>query len=144
MALANMTQEETNRENRNHCKRIAEDVEAFAEGRVYKCPNCGEYVQDNVLFCDCGEQVDLIDGDWEQMSLYDYFEDCLDIEYRVGSDKEYRSVRIMVACGGPNIFIDTASKAVELYWWTDRASFLLSSDVCEEIDQWAEEYYNCI
>lgn len=136
-------QEKTDRENWEHCKRIAEDLEAYADGRVYCCPKCGAHVQDNCLFCDCGEQVDLF-GDWEQMSLYDYFSDCLDIEYRCGSDREYRSVCIMVACGGPNIYIDTAEKAVLLYWWTDRARYYLSSDAVEAVDEWAEEYWNCL
>lgn len=137
-------QEATDRENREHCKRIAEDLEAYADGRVYCCPSCGAHIQDNCLFCDCGEPVDLVEGDWEQMSLYDYFSDCLDIEYRCGSDKQYRSVCIMVACGGPNIYIDTDEKAVLLYWWTDRARYYLSSEAVEAVDEWAREYWECL
>lgn len=154
MALAGMTQEQTNQENREHCKRIAEEVEAYASGEYYKCPECGELIQFDdldelehdttdggtcyVLPCGC-ETTD----EPEQMSLYDCFADCYDIEYRCGSDREYRSVRIMVACGGPNIYIDTASKRVELYWWTDRADYPLSYTAVEAIDEWAEEYWRC-
>jgi hypothetical protein len=138
------SQEKTDRENREHCKRIAEELEAYADGRVYKCPDCGECITDDVLFCDCGRQVDLLDDDWEQQSLYDYFSDCLDVEYRVGSDKEYRSVCVMVTCGGPNIYIDTESKAVELYWWGDRASYHILSDAVDAVDDWAREYWECL
>lgn len=142
--LANMTQEQTNKENREHCKEIALRLEAYADGRMYRCPKCGEHVEDNILFCDCGEQVDLINGEWELLGLYDFFEDCLDIEYRVDSHKELRSVRIMVAFGGPNIYIDTASGAVELYWWDDRASCLIDSDAIEAVLEWASELWGCM
>lgn len=150
-------QEKTDRENREHCRRIAEDLEAYAAGNVYKCPDCGrEFTWDQieptehddeygwaVYTCsDCGAENR--ENDWEQLSLYDYFSDCLDIEYRCGSNKEYRSVCIMVACGGPNIYIDTDEKAVLLYWWTDRARYYLSSDAVDAVDDWAREYWECL
>lgn len=128
-----------------HCKSIADTLEAIAEGRLYKCPECGEYVEDNNLFCGCGCQVDLIGNDesepWEQVSFYDYFENASDIDYIVNSRKEYKACRIMVAFGGPNIYVNTWEKKVELYWWTESGSFYLSHDACAAIDDWAEEYY---
>lgn len=150
MALANMTQEQTNRENWEHCKQIAEDLEQYANGEIFKCPECGEECEmeerenengDTVYIMACGCTTD---EEPEQMSLYDYFSNCLDIEYRCSSSKEYRSACIMVTCGGPNIYIDTASRAVELYWWTDRASYPLLSDTVNAVDEWAEEYWNCL
>lgn len=157
MALANMTQEQTNEENRNHCKRIAEDLELYASGSAYKCPHCGEvhdmsdyeeteHENEDGCTCytcpNCCEEIE--EDDLEAVSLYDYFEDCLDIEYRVGSDKEYRSVSVMVTCGGPNIYIDTEEKAVLLYWWSDRARYYLSSDAVDAVDDWAREYWECL
>jgi hypothetical protein len=137
-------------ENREHCKAIAERLEAVANGRMYRCPVCGEFVEDNNLFCGCGEQVDLIGDEendiepWESVSLWDYFEGGVyDIEYRVNAEREYKSVRIMIACGGPNIFIDTAARAVELYWWTDRANYLIDADTCDIIDEYFEELFQC-
>lgn len=150
MALAGMTQEETNAYNRKHCKQIAEDLEAYAKGRVYRCPECGDACEmeegedadgSTVYHLDCGHVTEY---EPEQLSLYDYFDDCLDVEFRVGSRKEYRSACIMVACGGPNIFIDTGSRAVELYWWWDRAQYPLSSDAVEAVDDWAAEYWGCL
>ena len=128
-----------------HCKAIADKLEAIADGRLYKCPECGEYVEDNNLFCDCGCQVDLIGSDendpWEQVSFYDYFENALDVDYIVNSSKEYKACRIMVACGGPNIYINTWERKVELYWWLESGSFYISSDACDAIDEWAESYF---
>lgn len=131
-------------ENRAHCKSIADDIDDYIGGRVFKCPECGEiiHITDDreKHLCYCG-YVDDID-EFEQLGIYDYFDDILDIEYRIGTDKTLRSVQIMVACGGPNIYIDTASRRVELYWWGNSADYPLSSDAVASIDEWAEELYN--
>ena len=149
MALANMTQEQTNKENRNHCKRIAELLEEYVNGDIYKCPECGDHCNmeegenedgKTIYKCSCGC---VSEYEPEQMTLYDYLEDVYDIEYRISGDGDFRSVQIMVACGGPNIYIDTASKQVELYWWTDRADYPISYDAANALDEWAEEHYNC-
>lgn len=135
-------------ENREHCRQIAKDVEDYANGNVYRCPDCGEIITlpddvgDKYRCPDCETVHDV--NDLEQQSLYDYFTDMLDIEYRIGSDRTtLKSVEICVAWGGPNIYIDTASRQVELYWWGNRASYPIDSDVCNEIDAWAEELYQC-
>ncbi len=134
-------------ENRDHCKRIAEELEAYTNGTVYRCPECGETLElpadvgDKYKCPHCGTVSEV--DELEQLSVWDYLEDALDIEYRIGSDKQYRSVRIMVTCGGPNIYIDTASKSVELYWWGDRASYPISTDATDAVDEWAEELYQC-
>lgn len=149
MALANMTQEQTNKENRNHCKRIAETLEEYVNGDIYKCPECGEHCNieetenengEIIYKCSCGCETEY---EPEQMTLYDYLDDIFDIEYRISGRGEYRSVQIMVACGGPNIYINTASKQVELYWWRDRADYPISFDTVDALDEWAEELYNC-
>lgn len=133
-------------ENRDHCKRIAEDLEKYVDGVMYTCPDCGEVIEmpesvGDKFKCPCCGLVEDV-NEYNQLSIYDYFIDVYDIEYRIGSDRELRSVQIMVACGGPNIYIDTASRAVELYWWTERASYSLLSDTVDAVNAWAEEYYN--
>lgn len=135
-------------ENRDHCRSIALELEQYAAGNVYRCPDCGSLVDlpedvGDKYKCPCCGTVHETD-DLEQQSLYDYFEDVYNVEYRVGSDREtINSVQLMVACGGPNIYIDTASRAVELYWWNERASYPISYDVCNEIDDWAQELWSC-
>ncbi len=134
-------QERTDRENHEHCKRIADELEAYAEGEVYRCTECGEIctveeTEDEDGFtvyktsCGC-----TLDREPDQMSVYDFIADALDIEVSCSLDGEYRSARIMVTCGGPNIYIDTARKAVELYWWTDRAEYPISSDAADALDE---------
>jgi predicted RNA-binding Zn-ribbon protein involved in translation (DUF1610 family) len=135
-------------ENRKHCEYIAKELESYYNGDIRRCPECGEKIDrdwdtvgDQFKCPHCHAVTDT--DDWEQLSLWDYFNDVLDIEYRIGSDKQYRSVCIMVTCGGPNIYIDTASKNVEFYWWGEKAHYRIDRDVCNEIDNIFEEYYSC-
>ena len=136
-----------NNENREHCKHIAETIEAITEGRVYQCEECGEYVTmpayvGDKYRCPHCENVAEIE-DYNEVTIYDYTSDVYDIEYRIGSDMQYRSVKIMVACGGPNIYIDTQEKAVRLYWWNEYAEYPLSYGACDVIDNEFEELFQC-
>lgn len=137
----------TQHENRGRCRRIAEDVDEYAAGRVYRCPECNhEFTAPedcDVYRCPgCGYVAEL--EEYEQQTIYDYLDDCLDIEYRISGRGEFRSVQIMIAWGGPNIYLDTGSRDVELYWGGERETWPLSSDAISELDDWAEEYYQCL
>ena len=136
-------------ENFEHCKGIARDLERVTNGEIYRCPLCGGYVhlpdgleEDEARCPDC-ERFSASDK-WEMVSLSEWLEDGIyDTEYTVDSRKEYRAVRIMVACGGPNIYINTRSGDVELYWWTESARYAMTRDVIDAIDELFEELYNC-
>lgn len=149
MALANMTQEETNIHNREHCKDIAETLDSYVNGNVRRCPECGceisrdwDDVGDKFKCPECGA-IDSPDN-WEYLSVWDYLNDVYNVEFRVDSHKEVRSVQIMIACGGPNIYLDTASGDVELYWWGDRARYPMSYEARDALNDWADEYWSCI
>lgn len=121
-------------DNTKHCKMIAENLDAIAEGRAY-------FDEDhNIDFVPDGE--DIPEG-CDQVSMWDYFDDVYDIEYRLDSDKEYKSVALMVACGGPNIWVDSGSNKVELFWWGDYAYWTFSPDVSTEIDEIFSESFYC-
>ena len=135
------------------CEEIADELDEYAAGRAYKCPHCGEVISledehenedgDIVYKCPmCGE--DFEEDDAEQLSIYDYFEDIYDIKYTIDDGGDYCAARIMVACGGPNIWIDTDAGAVVLRWWGDRAEYLLSSTAVEAVDDWARECWGMI
>jgi hypothetical protein len=68
---------------------------------------------------------DEVNEDGEYMSAFDYLQDALDIEYIVNKDRDYLGARVLVAFGGPNIWVNTRTKTVEGYWWGEvaRASF---------------------
>ena len=133
-------------ENRQHCKHIAKEIEAYADGNIYRCPECGEEIRmpDDVgdkFKCPHCDEVNDVD-DFEQLSVWDFMTNILDIDFVVSRDREYRSCKILVAWGGPNIYIDTAAAMVKLYWWTEYAEYPLSYSARDAIDEWAEEYWN--
>ena len=167
MALAGMTEFETAKENEKSCKAIAHKLEAAHEGRLYHCPHCGDNIEPEEIgsvyqIPEYDDEVDEpddfdIDDYWqcpfcknvferdefEEVGLCDLFDDVFDIEYRIGSDGEFRSVQIMIACGGPNIYVDTADNSVRLYWWTDRAHWYFDRETGDEIDAIWQEHYEC-
>jgi len=59
--------------------------------------------------------------DREDYSVYDYISDALDIEYIVNSKGEYMGARVLVAFGGPDIWVNTRTLTVEGHWWGDSA-----------------------
>ena len=64
-------------------------------------------------------------------------------EFTIDSQKEYKSAKIWVTLGGPNVWIDTAERAVKLAWGTDREEYPLDWDVCNEIDNIMQDIYEC-
>ncbi|WP_397473777.1 hypothetical protein [Pusillimonas sp.] len=62
------------------------------------------------------------DDDGNSIDAFAYLGDVLDIEYVVNKNGEYLGARILVAYGGPNIWINTRTGTVEGYWWSDRAT----------------------
>lgn len=129
-------------ENYNHCKRIADELESLVNGDYVNVNgDAVEVLEDddgNYIMID-GERVDA--DDYDSYTLYDWFNDCLDIDYVVDSALDYRGVRVCVAWGGPSIYIDTMQKKVLLYWWTEYAEYELAHEVVEEIDAVFDEYY---
>ena len=140
--------EKSQRENENTCESIALELEAYAAGEFYRCPDCGEVLHmadhtgDKYKCPQCGAVNDT--DDFEQCSIWDYFNDYLDIDYVVTSSKEYKACRVLVAYGGPNIYIDTMSGYVELYWWSERTRYKMLSHAIDAVDEWAEEMWKCL
>lgn len=137
-------------DNTTHCIDIAHELDVIANGGVIRCPICGElvskpYIEGTDIELECGCHIDIGDyDDNDTISMYDYFEDnILDIEYTINGDLSYKAARIMIAFGGPNIYIDTNSCRVELHWWSDTAYATLSGDTINAIDAYFEDEYNC-
>ena len=69
-----------------------------------------------------------------------YFDDTYNTDFIWRMGYGLMGVRIMVACGGPNICVDTYEKAVHGYWGGDEAIAYLTNDCCERIE---EEFDAC-
>lgn len=136
----------------NICERLAAELGLYASGRAIRCHHCGAvYTLDAVEEYEngdgwtahkCPECGDEIDATYrEDVTLCDYLEDYLDLEYRIGADRTYRSASIMIACGKPNIYIDTKRGAL---CTEDREIYPLRSELITAIDEWAEDHCNQI
>jgi hypothetical protein len=79
--------------------------------------------------------------DGDEFSAFDYLQDALDIEYIVNSKREYLGARVLVAFGGPNIWVNTRTNTVEGHWWGDSASATFVDNL--GLDEALNELYNC-
>ena len=89
------------------------------------------------------DEVEKYDMGYEEedeayLSAYDYLTDALEATYHVNEYREYLGARVMVAFGGPTIWIDTWKRQVEGQWWGE--SFIESysdniglNDACEDM-----------
>lgn len=78
----------------------------------------------------------------EYLTAFDYLQDALDIEYIVASDrKTLLGARVLVAFGGPNIWVNTRTNTVEGYWRGESASATFTDSI--GLDDALEELFNC-
>lgn len=121
-------------ENIEYVRYIAECIEAVNEGRAYRDDD------GDIVLVDIDEDMP---EDVEALTMSDYFEDVYDIVHYVGGRDDYRGVRIMVACGGPNVYVDSFRQTIELYWWNESATCDLSHAASEDITDTFREYFEC-
>ena len=147
-----------NDENYEHCKVIAENLEQVASGDYFMYD--GELFPidtddfSEVKGCRYDEENDMyIMADGEEFCERDVYpvdilewlgDSVYDVEYTVGSKRDYRGVMLMIACGGPDIYLNTRTGDVELYWWNESARYPMSSDVVNMIDSMYEELFACV
>ena len=86
----------------------------------------------------CKDIADSITSPEEGETAAKWMEDTYDIRYLVDRDKRYMGAEIMVAGGGPTVWVDTWRATVKGYWGADRVSepFIDNiglDDYCEEI-----------
>ena len=77
-------------------------------------------------------------GEKRTETAHDWMEGTYDIRYYVDSSKRYLGAEIMVAGGGPIIWVNTYTKYVEGYWGGDKVlepfiDNLGLDDYCEEM-----------
>ena len=84
---------------------------------------------------------DELNYDDEPLSAYDYLEDALDIQYIVNGKGEYLAARVLVAFGGPNIWVNTQTNTVEGYSWGNKAFASFNDEI--GLDEVLEELWNC-
>nr|DAU23190.1 MAG TPA: hypothetical protein [Caudoviricetes sp.]DAU88636.1 MAG TPA: hypothetical protein [Caudoviricetes sp.] len=137
-------------DNTAHCIDIAHELDAIAGGDLIRCPICGElvstpYIEGDNAKLDCGCKVDIDDlDDLDGVSMWDYLRDTvLDVKYTVDNDLDYASARAMIAFGGPNIYIDTDTSRVELFWGSSETHAYIDYRTRDAIDVYFNSEYNC-
>lgn len=136
-------------DNTAHCISIANELDALASGSMIRCPECGEivslpYEEGKGVKLGCGCKVDIDDlDDLDEATIWDYLEDnALDIEYTINSDLSYKAACVLITFGGPNIYIDTNTSRVELYWGSSKAYAYIEYRTRDAIDAYFEDEYN--
>jgi len=93
------------------------------------------------------DEVEKYDMGYEEedeayLSAYDYLTDAIDSVHYVDSNHEYLGTRLLVAFGGPTIWVDTYKRTVEGQWWGD--SYTEHFDDHLGLTEACEDMYNCI
>ena len=110
--MNNTNNELTNNELQDQVNHIAQQLQ---EGITFEESGIGNY-EDRGL-----GRGDIISG-------IDWLEDALDIEWTISSTGDFLGARVLVAFGGPNIWVDTRRCTVEGHWWGDHAVASFNDD----------------
>ena len=78
---------------------------------------------------------------WDEEEQMNYFEDVLGGWHRISLDGEYLGVTLMVAAGGPNIYIDTSEQCIKGYWGADYIEVHIPSEVAYAVSDWWKDWY---
>ena len=82
------------------------------------------------------------DGSVEQHGgAHAWMQDVYDIRYIVDREKRYYSAELLVAGGGPTIWVNLNTKEVEGYWGGDKVLEPFIDEL--ELDDYCEEMYGC-
>ena len=82
------------------------------------------------------------DGSVEQHGgASEWMEGVYDIRYIVDQKKRYLGAELMVAGGGPNIWVNLDTKYVEGYWGGDKVEQPFTDNL--GLDDYCEEMYGC-
>ena len=82
--------------------------------------------------------ADSITSPGDEDNAAKWMEDTYDIRYLVDRDKRFMGAEILVAGGGPTIWVDTFREQVTGWWGSDRVEWYFQdnlglNDYCEEM-----------
>ena len=61
--------------------------------------------------------------------MQDFMEDVYDIEWITFNDHSYKAARLMVAGGGPTVWVNTQDGTVDGYWGTDKVHWQYTDNI---------------
>jgi len=72
-------------------------------------------------------------------NAHEWMEDVYDIEWITFQDHSYKSARLLVAGGGPNIWVNLQTNTVDGYWWGDTCKIHFTDNL--GLDEYLEEIH---
>ena len=87
------------------------------------------------------ERTDGETGEKRQETASDWMGGVYDIEWICYQDKTYKAARLLVAGGGPNIWVNLQDMNVEGYWGGDKVLEPFTDNL--GLDEYLEELYAC-
>jgi hypothetical protein len=57
-----------------------------------------------------------ISEDGEEIDGYDYLQDMLDFYWIIDSERRYSGAKLLAGYGGPNVWINTQTRELTVYW----------------------------
>ena len=72
--------------------------------------------------------------------MQDFMEGVYDIEWTTFNDHKYKAARLLVAGGGPNIWVNLQTNTVDGYWASDKCSWGFVDNL--GLDEYLEELHD--
>jgi len=72
-------------------------------------------------------------------NAHEWCEGVHDIEWITSNDHKYKAARLLVAGGGPNIWVNLQTNTVDGYWWGDACKIHFTDNV--GLDEYLEEMH---
>ena len=94
------------------------------------CKNIADDITD-------GLKIDDISG---QETVSQWMEDVYDIEWITHNDHSYKAARLLVAGGGPNIWVNLQTNTVDGYWASDKCTWGFVDNI--GLDDYLEELHS--
>ena len=124
--------------------KAGEDLEKLKKKR--KSETCGEQLRRMCKSIANGisepeEITDEETGEKRTETASDWMEGTYDIRYIVDREKRYYSAEMLVAGGGPTIWVSLNEMEVQGYWGSDRVTVPFSDNL--GLDDYCEDMYGC-
>ena len=73
--------------------------------------------------------------------VHEWMNDVYDIEWITHNDHSYKAARLLVAGGGPNIWVNLQTNTVDGYWGCDEVNHGFVDNI--GLDDYLEELHGC-
>jgi len=109
---------------------------SWKESEVKKKPEtCNEQLERMVK----NIALDITDENNTMKQLESFIDGVYDIEWITHQDHSYKAARLLVAGGGPNIWVNLQTNTVDGYWASDRFSWSFQDNI--GLDEYLQEIH---